>query len=183
MLATYYKDIPCTNTIQYLVREDRLHTVVSMRSNDAWLGLVHDVFAFTMLQEIVARALGIEVGTYFHFVASLHLYTNTIESARAFVDEGLQATTEAMTPMPQGSPWDGVEQLLLSEQHARAGTTADAVQLPSDPYWGDLARILVAHHLQRSGHMQEASALQDEVRLEPFAELLQRRTIRRMPEC
>jgi thymidylate synthase len=36
--------------------------VTTMRSNDAYLGLPHDVFCFTMLQEIIARSLGREIG-------------------------------------------------------------------------------------------------------------------------
>ena len=60
--------------MQFIVRCEELHLFVCMRSNDAFMGLPHDVFAFTMLQELVARLIGCELGHYHHFVSSLHLY-------------------------------------------------------------------------------------------------------------
>ena len=72
-LAGTYKDVPCTCTLQFMIRKDRLDMVTSMRSNDAYKGLPHDVFSFTMLQEIAARMLKVELGDYNHFAASLHL--------------------------------------------------------------------------------------------------------------
>jgi thymidylate synthase len=54
-----HKDVPCTCTLQFMIRGQRLHMFTNMRSNDAFLGLPHDVFAFTMLQEIVARTLNL----------------------------------------------------------------------------------------------------------------------------
>jgi thymidylate synthase len=51
-VASRHKEVPCTCTLQFLVRRQRLHMLVSMRSNDAYKGLPHDVFCFTMLQEI-----------------------------------------------------------------------------------------------------------------------------------
>src|SRR5262249_14069705 len=72
-----YRDIPCTSTLQFMVRGNdpqRLDLIVTMRSNDAFIGLPHDVFSFTMLQEIMARMLNTEVGEYAHFAGSLHVY-------------------------------------------------------------------------------------------------------------
>ena len=69
-----YKDIPCTCSMQFFVRRGALDAVVYMRSNDAFLGLPHDVFAFTFIQELIARSLGLKLGTYKHMVGSLHLY-------------------------------------------------------------------------------------------------------------
>jgi|AGTN01.2.fsa_nt_gi Thymidylate synthase len=68
------KDIPCTCTLQFIIRENKLHLFTTMRSNDAFKGFVHDAFSFTMIQEIIARMLDIELGNYNHFVASMHLY-------------------------------------------------------------------------------------------------------------
>jgi thymidylate synthase len=71
------KDIPCTCAMQFFNRRKKLHMHVHMRSNDAFWGLPHDVFSFTMIQEIAARELGLELGVYRHSVASLHLYDDT----------------------------------------------------------------------------------------------------------
>lgn len=76
------KDYPCTLSLQFLRREDRLHLITTMRSNDLWLGTLYDVFCFTALQEVMANELGLELGTYTHNVGSLHLYERNVESAR-----------------------------------------------------------------------------------------------------
>jgi thymidylate synthase len=57
-------DKPCTCTIQFAVRNAQLFMHTHMRSNDAFFGLPHDIFAFTMLQEIAARELGFGLGRY-----------------------------------------------------------------------------------------------------------------------
>lgn len=68
------KDIPCTLSFQFLVRDEQLHMITNMRSNDAWLGLPYDVFTFTQLQAVMAMQLGIQCGWYQHHVGSMHLY-------------------------------------------------------------------------------------------------------------
>lgn len=73
------KDIPCTLNLQFLIRDERLHCITTMRSNDVWLGMPYDVFCFTTLQRIIASALGIEMGHYTHRVGSLHIYDRDLE--------------------------------------------------------------------------------------------------------
>lgn len=74
------KDLPCTLTLQFLIREDRLHAVVNMRSNDVFWGLSYDVFQFTQLQVTLANILGVGVGTYTHMAGSMHIYERDIEA-------------------------------------------------------------------------------------------------------
>lgn len=136
-----HKDIPCTCTLQFLIRQNRLHMITNMRSNDAFLGLPHDVFAFTMLQEIVARSLDVELGTYKHAVGSLHLYDEHRPSAQQFLDEGWQSKVP-MPPMPMGDPWEAISVLLSAESIIRKGHEIDFDTLGIDPYWVDLVRIL-----------------------------------------
>ena len=50
-----HKDIPCTLSLQFLVRDGRLHMTTTMRSNDVWLGLPYDAFCFMTIQDIVDR--------------------------------------------------------------------------------------------------------------------------------
>jgi thymidylate synthase len=87
-LAEEHKDVPCTCSLQFLARGGALHMFTAMRSNDVFLGLPHDVFCFTMIQELVARTLGLELGEYKHAVGSLHLYSQHREDAADFIDEG-----------------------------------------------------------------------------------------------
>lgn len=73
------KDMPCTVSIQYFIRDNKLHSTVYMRSNDLWKGFPYDVFAFTALQVKMAMELGVEVGSYTHIAGSLHLYAKDME--------------------------------------------------------------------------------------------------------
>lgn len=75
-------DVPCTTTWQFLLRDARLHMVVTMRSNDAWLGMPNDVAVNCAVLRVVASMLNVEIGTYTHNVGSLHLYERDAEKAR-----------------------------------------------------------------------------------------------------
>lgn len=68
------KDIPCTLAIQFLLRRGYLDAIVTMRSQDLWLGFPYDVFAFCCVQRLVALAVGAKPGTFTLNVGSLHLY-------------------------------------------------------------------------------------------------------------
>jgi thymidylate synthase len=138
------REIPCTCILQFMIRAGRLHMVTYMRSNDAFLGLPHDVFAFTMLQEIIARSLSVELGTYKHAVGSLHLYAKDIDVARQYLDEGWQPTIQ-MPEMPRGDPWPSVTRLLTAESAIRRGKPVEIEALDLDPYWADLARLLLIY--------------------------------------
>jgi thymidylate synthase len=98
-IAVPHKEIPCTTTLQFLVRDRKVDLIVTMRSNDAYFGLPHDVFCFTMIQEIVACTLGRDVGIYHHFAGSLHIYKDRWGDAQHFVDECYQQRI-AMPAMP-----------------------------------------------------------------------------------
>lgn len=149
-----FKDVPCTSTMQFLLRDGLLHMVVSMRSNDAYVGLPHDVFAFTMLQEMVARSLSAEPGNYLHTAGSLHLYDYNEESVTVYLGEGYQSTADVMPSMPLGDPWRQAEELVAAETQIRAGVPYERLHLPKDPYWADLARIL-AHHVARKSKISK----------------------------
>ncbi len=137
---------PCTCAMQFFLRDSQLEMLVYMRSNDVHLGFPHDVFAFTMLQELVARSLGAEPGLYTHFVGNLHLYERDRQAAQSFVQEGWQSNI-LMPPMPAGDPWESVEWLLGVEHALRAGADPLLVDFVAAPYWSDLARLLAIHAL------------------------------------
>lgn len=74
------KDTPCTVSLQFLLRDNKLNLTVYMRSNDIWLGFPYDVFSFTCMQILMCNELNmecdpfIELGEYTHIAGSLHLY-------------------------------------------------------------------------------------------------------------
>nr|WP_306667942.1 thymidylate synthase [Rhizobium leguminosarum] len=140
-IEKHYKEIPCTSTMQFFNRNGHLHLSVTMRSNDAYKGLPHDVFCFTMLQEMLARRLGCEVGEYLHYVGSMHVYDDCLQPMRDYIEEGWQKTV-VMPPMSKGNPFDLVEKLLDIEVKVRAGQHVAADETFDDPYWADIVRLL-----------------------------------------
>lgn len=136
-------EAPCTIALQFIRRRERLHLVAMMRSNDAYLGFPHDVFCFTMIQELVARSLGIQVGEYHHFATSLHLYEHDQDKVSAYLAEGFQSPTFAMPRMPSGCQLANLRAFLAIEQSIRNGAITSATQIKLPEYWRDLALVLL----------------------------------------
>lgn len=157
-----HKDVPCTCTLQFLIRDGCLDLVVYMRSNDVFIGLPHDVFCFSMIQELVARSVEVELGQYIHMISSLHLYDRNADAARDFLDEGFFSQTE-MPPMPVDEPMAALGELLACEAQLRSGSEPLSVSLPASPYWADLARLLVAFELERGDRCDEIGPVMDQL--------------------
>lgn len=136
------KDLPCTCTLQFLIRHNRLEMITNMRSNDAYKGLPHDIFAFTMIQELVARTVGVKIGTYKHMVSSLHLYFDDRKNAQQFLNEGWLSKL-FMPNMPAGSPWGSMKTVLSLEKKIRLGKSFDISKVKLDTYWLDIVRLLL----------------------------------------
>jgi len=79
------KDFVCTMFLQVILRNNELHWVTVMRSQDAVLGTRNDIPAFTSLQRIMAHQLGVKLGTYTHFCNSIHLYEKYFDKANTLV--------------------------------------------------------------------------------------------------
>jgi thymidylate synthase len=121
-----------------------LDMITQMRSNDAYFGLPHDVFAFTMIQEIFAVSLGVKLGSYRHVVGSLHLYKVNRTKARSYLREGLQSHV-SMPTMPTVDPWPAIHEILRAERALRKGHNGTHLLPTLDPYWADLIRLLQIH--------------------------------------
>lgn len=152
LLADDDVDIPCTTTMQFHRRGGILHMSVTMRSNDAYLGLPHDVFCFTMLQELVAVELDLELGEYIHMVGSMHLYDRDRDKAERYRKEGYQRVAE-MPAMPRTHPFQKADELLAFEQRVRAGQKVDPKAELGDPYWSDIGSLI---QISFAGHDDNA---------------------------
>ncbi len=136
-----HREAPCTCSLQFVLRDGLLHLMVHMRSNDAFMGLPHDVFAFTMLQELIAADLEVELGTYKHCVGSMHLYEEHYQKAKEYLGEYWQLPYP-MPKMPKGNPWPQVEQVLAAEASLRTGAALAVNPDALNPYWSDIVRLL-----------------------------------------
>lgn len=139
-LSQYHMEIPCTCCLQLLVRDEKLNMIAYMRSNDAFKGLPHDVFVFTMMQEVIAKEIGVGLGEYIHSVGSLHLYNKDFAAAQSYLDEGFHPTNRIMPDMPEGSQFDSINKILLLEKRIRENVEFKKVEI--DEYWNDIFLLL-----------------------------------------
>lgn len=81
-------DFICTNTVQYLIRKDKLISCVNMRSNDAWAGYRNDYAWHKYVALKLGTDLGVEPGTVFWTSGSLHLYDRQFYLIEHFIKTG-----------------------------------------------------------------------------------------------
>ena len=77
-------DIPCNLLSCIKTRNGRLEWMQVIRSNDVDRGVPHNIIQFTMLQELMAGWLGLELGSYVQISDSFHWYEK--QSARLRID-------------------------------------------------------------------------------------------------
>lgn len=95
------KDIPCNNWLSFLIRDGRLDLHVAVRSNDAmwgWSGI--NTFEWSVVQEIVAGMVGVEVGALHFSTTSFHLYEKHWDRAKKITQEAWSTERPAVTPSP-----------------------------------------------------------------------------------
>lgn len=76
LVSEHSRDLPCNTHVYVDIREGELNITVCNRSNDVWYGAYGaNVVHMSFLQEFLARAIGVNVGTYIQFSNNFHLYT------------------------------------------------------------------------------------------------------------
>jgi thymidylate synthase len=70
------KDISCTVSLQWLIRDNTIYTIVNMRSSDAGLGLPYDMMTFACMTAEIAAQLTepTELGVCYINAGSRHIY-------------------------------------------------------------------------------------------------------------
>ena len=162
------KDVPCTLTLQFFLRDDKVHLVTSMRSSDLILGIAYDVPAFTLFQELLANQLTqrlgrqIGLGSYTQTSNSLHVYEKHFGMVESIISEKTNYNVPEMPPLPLGElPIDG---LMKFEDICRISSsqgelfdalwTSDKIIGTSHPYWDDWATIIAAHRAGKLGILE-----------------------------
>ena len=74
----YTYDTPCTYAIQFTNVNNYLNMCVTMRSNDLWYGFCNDQYQFSKLQELIAKEINMDIGSYYHFAHNLHIYNDKL---------------------------------------------------------------------------------------------------------
>lgn len=84
-------DVPCTYSLNFRIRDDKLNMSVHMRSQDAVFGMGNDAPAFSILQEMVYVTLrdtaypDLQLGEYHHIADSFHVYERHFDMLHTIV--------------------------------------------------------------------------------------------------
>jgi thymidylate synthase len=100
------KDQTCTMHGNFLIRDDKLHLSVVMRSNDLVLGLVYDLPWFVslidrMVEELKPTYPNLTRGTYTHTVHSLHIYERNEEMVLKMIGKKDESSSNTMESTKQ----------------------------------------------------------------------------------
>lgn len=106
---------PCHFTHQYIAINGTLHMMMHQRSGDFFLGVPFNISSYALLLHLVAREVGMKVGTLTHTVGDAHIYANHIDqvneqlSREPMLPPDLSISEDLFLP-----PWDnGSERGLL----------------------------------------------------------------------
>jgi len=141
-----HTDVPCTLGFRFFLRDNQLHMHTTMRSQDLWLGFGYDIFTFTLIQELMAGWLGVEIGPYRHCVDSLHLYAQHWEAAAMLPAHGYG---EAMAPLAVA--WEELDNTL-------AAVVATDLPTLGDTGWGTFAQVMRGYRWWKAGDRDTARA-------------------------
>jgi thymidylate synthase len=79
-LGADVKDRPCNTQIFWRVTDDQLHMTVINRSNDAvWGAHGANAVHMSILHEVIADLVGLDMGMMYTFSNNYHVYTNVLE--------------------------------------------------------------------------------------------------------
>jgi len=140
--APGHKDIPCTLGWRFQLRQGRLHMATTMRSQDVWTGLPYDLFTFTVLHELVAGWLGVELGEYRHHVDSLHLYETDLDLADAALGKVASPEMDSLA-----TPWSGFDAML---------DRVRGFEPTVHPAWDSFTAVMAGYRCWKEGRYDKA---------------------------
>jgi thymidylate synthase len=157
-------DVPCNVISMLKVRDGRLEWTQVLRSNDLFRGLPNNFVQFTLLQEVMAGWLGLDVGPYHQWSDSLHIYTDSLGAFSCAGPVVEETNTDSLTV-----PADEGEQLiiemyrrmtLLTEPNLGESQVSELATMGEAPVaYRNLLRVLAAESARRRGRLGQAQAL------------------------
>ncbi|MGX1585892.1 thymidylate synthase [Microbacterium sp. NPDC055502] len=163
------RDIPCTNWLQFMCRNGVLDLAATVRSNDLMWGFSGiNTFEWSVLHEMVAHWLGVEVGRVTYFIGSLHLYSRHFKRAERMLGDTLTADPY---PLPAAAtfatPLAELDEALRHwfTMEARARTTgrltAEEIATVTDPLLRDFLRMVNEYWALGRGEQTSFDDVQD----------------------
>ena len=182
------KDKPCTCMLQFLIRKDKLNLITTMRSNDAYLEMPYDLYTFTMLQEIMADKLGIDVGTYTHVANSLHIYKKDINIVKKIIADKSDSVYKDFKPI-DARLGETIDTEMVNVYNVEASTrnlskivtvakVESMLYAIKNEYWRSVAAVLALYNMRRAGvcvddlmiiHNYISNEFSDLIGVEPIA--------------
>lgn len=139
-------DVSCTIGLQFFIRDGSLYATSYMRANDAYRGIVSDVFSFTLIQEILANQLGLRLGDYCHNAATTHIYDSDIENVKEVLKSKDIVANFSFPKMPEKDNWNDIRTVLKYEVLIRKNLVTldrDALEaIEVDHYWRQVLIML-----------------------------------------
>ncbi|GAQ58044.1 thymidylate synthase [Streptomyces acidiscabies] len=150
-------DVACLAGLHLLARGNALHMVCTMRANDLDCGLLSDVFSFTMIQEYAAVQLGLDLGTYTHFIGSAHVNDCNADRVKRVLAEADGLAEPRFFPfpaMPRTTTVATVARVLEHEEALRTNrvrySARDILGLDLEVYWQQMLLLFeVYRQIQR----------------------------------
>ena len=144
-------DVPCTLTLQFLIRRGRLDLIVNMRSSDLFLGLPYDVSQFAFVQQVVAGWLSLAPGRYVHWTGSAHIYDRDLPKVREIVrspDECVVCDLP-VPPLPKNESMNQFHRLVEIERMLRLGEQVGTLRDALEPEYQAYVAVLTRSGVQR----------------------------------
>lgn len=154
-------DIPCNVISMLKVRNGLLEWTQTMRSNDLFRGFPYNVVQFTILQEVMAGWIGVDVGSYVQYCDSLHIYDRDTLALASPVAE-VEADLDLRLSYAQFSN-TLIEAYTLVERLAQTRSNREIEKLAmvslGNAGWDSLLAVVKAEAARRRGLWDLASEL------------------------
>jgi thymidylate synthase len=177
------KDIPCLLTLGYHIRDGRLYGTTTMRANNAFGLFPYNFFEFSLLAEIIAVELGVDIGPMTHSAVSMHIYGEDVDRSEAVVRAWSSNVDSSSIEIPL-APLSGVRELALLEPIVKtvghlSVSRLECVLSEADQrltgVWREMFQVLVIHALRSARRIDEANSLSESL-AEPWRRYLVGRT-------
>lgn len=84
----FRKDIPGMIMINFNIRQEKLHITAIVRSNDLFFGWPANIYQVYVLQNYVAKQLGVELGSITTISISAHIFEDQLEDIKKVLGLG-----------------------------------------------------------------------------------------------
>ena len=177
-------EIPCPIALHFLPRDNSLHMITYMRSQNALRLMPVNVFVFSLIQEYIATASNYELGTYSHYSGSLHYHTDESDEVHDILSLD-DSNQEMMPAMVTDEPQNDLVRILEFEEEVRSHampSSATKDELTVEPFleaaneleefWSLAAKMVLFWSTFRLGDVSMMDEIKSEMHrsIQPFAE-------------